>query len=233
MGRIKRHPTGLIVIDKPAGPSSMDLVRRVRRAGRGVKTGHAGTLDPLATGIVICCLGRATKAAERLMGLAKTYEATIDLTAFTTTDDAEGQRQEVPVAAPPESAAIADAARRFEGWIEQVPPAHSAVHVAGQRAYELARAGEAVELPSRTVRVQQIEPLQLDWPEIRLRVTCGKGTYLRSLARDLGQALGTGGHLASLRRTAVGDYTLDHAWELDQLPEPLTEEHLLPAPLNK
>jgi tRNA pseudouridine55 synthase len=229
-GPKKQTPTGLLLVDKPAGLSSMDVVRRVRRAGGGVKTGHAGTLDPAATGLVICCLGRATKQVERLMGLTKVYEATVNLSAFTATDDGEAEREPVAVETPPDGAAVAEACESFQGWIDQVPPAHSAVHVSGTRAYELARQGEAVELPSRQVQVHAIELLGYDWPEVGLRVTCGKGTYIRSIARDLGRSLGTGGYLSALRRMRVGDYRIEDAWALDDLPGRLEEDVLLAAP---
>ena len=228
--RSKTTPSGLIVIDKPVGLSSMDVVRHVRRAGRGVKTGHAGTLDPQATGVVICCLGRGTKQIETLMNRVKVYEATIDLAAFSATDDAEGERTPVEVSAPPTHESVAAACDQFVGRIEQVPPAHSAVHVNGKRAYELARAGESVDLPTREVSIASLELLRYAWPRLDLRVTCGKGTYIRSLARDLGSALRTGGHLTALRRTAVGEHTAEQAWPLDALPTPLTEQHLLELP---
>jgi len=231
MGRSKKaEPTGLMLIDKPGGLTSMDVVRRVRRAGGGVKTGHAGTLDPAATGLILCCLGRATKAVDRLMGLAKVYETTVDLSAFTETADADAEREPVAVETPPSAEAVAEACRAFEGWIEQVPPAHSAVHVGGTRAYELARAGEAVEVPTRTVRVDAVELLSYAWPEARLRVTCGKGTYVRSIGRDLGRALGTGGHLSALRRTRIGAYRVADAWSLEAMPGRLTADVLWPVP---
>jgi tRNA pseudouridine55 synthase len=231
MGRRRKlNPTGLVVVDKPAGCTSMDVVRRVRRAGRGVKTGHAGTLDPQATGVVICCLGQATKAIERLMGLTKVYEATIDLSAFTDTDDAEGASEPVAVAEPPDGDQIADTCAAFVGWVDQVPPAHSAVRVGGTRAYELARQGQVVDLPSRAVRIDQLTVRDYAWPRLRVQVTCGKGTYIRSLARDLGRHLGTGGHLAALRRTAVGGYRVDEAWALDELPDRLDASRLWPVP---
>jgi tRNA pseudouridine55 synthase len=228
--RKKTEPTGLLLVDKPAGLSSMDVVRRVRRAGGGVKTGHAGTLDPAATGLMLCCLGRATKAVESLMGLSKVYEATVNLAAFSSTDDGEGALEPVAIDTPPAETAIAEACGTFEGWIAQVPPAHSAIRVGGSRAYELARQGEAVELPTRTVRVDRIEMLGFDWPELRLRVTCGKGTYIRSIARDLGRSLGTGGYLSGLRRTRVGDYAIEDAWSLDELPGRVTADVLLAVP---
>jgi tRNA pseudouridine55 synthase len=218
---------GLLVVDKPLGWSSMDVVRHVRRATGVRKVGHAGTLDPLATGVVIACIGAATKAVPRLMGMTKIYEAEVDLSAFTTTDDREGPREEVAVAAVPDEAALRAAIAGFVGLIEQVPPAFSAVHVDGQRAYKMARRGEDVVLKPRTVRIDAIELLGYAWPIARLRITCGQGTYIRSLARDLGKALGTGGHLASLRRTAVGAYTLAMAVDGARLPKPVTQGDLL------
>lgn len=231
--------SGLLVVDKPLGCSSMDVVRLVRRAAGRVKTGHAGTLDPLASGVVICCLGRATKAVPRLMEMAKTYVAEVDLSAFTATDDREGwdreggsggEREVVDVAEPPDRAAVEAVLPGFVGEIAQRPPAFSAVHVHGKRAYKLARQGEVVELPARVVRIDAIELLAYDWPVARMRIDCGKGTYIRSLARDLGKALGTGGHLASLRRTVVGPYRVEDGVGLDALPERITRDMLLPVP---
>lgn len=221
---------GLIVVDKPVGLSSMGVVRRVRRAAGGCKTGHAGTLDPLATGVVICCLGKATKCVETLMGQSKVYETVIDLTAFTTTDDLEGERLEVEVADPPTPEQVQAVLRRFLGRIEQTPPAYSAVHIHGQRAYKLARRGETVDMPTKMVRIDAIEVLGYVWPRLTLRVTCGRGTYIRSLGRDIGESLGTGGHLASLRRTAVGGYTLALAHPIERFESPITQEDLLPVP---
>jgi tRNA pseudouridine55 synthase len=221
---------GLIIVDKPLGLSSMDVVRRVRRAAGGCKTGHAGTLDPLATGVVICCLGKATKSVESLMGRAKVYDTTVDLTAFTTTDDMEGDRLEVEVAEPPTRGAVEAVLGRFLGEVEQTPPAYSAVHINGQRAYKLARRGEAVEMPTKTVRIDSIELLDYAWPMLTLRIVCGRGTYIRSLGRDIGEALGTGGHLASLRRTAVGGYNLDVAHPIERFEAPIAQEDLLPVP---
>ena len=223
--------TGLLVVDKPLGWSSMDIVRRLRRVTGGAKAGHAGTLDPLATGVVVCCLGKATKLIDSLMGLTKIYEAAVDLSAFTNTDDREGPREEVHVATPPTSEVILAALPQFIGEIDQKPPAYSAIHVDGQRAYKLARRGETVDLPSRKVHVHAIELLHYTWPIATLRITCGKGTYIRSLARDLGTALGTGGHLAALRRTAIGPYKLENAFDQARLEEPIGEKDLLPLPL--
>ena len=221
---------GLFVVDKPIGWSSMDVVRRVRRAAGGAKTGHAGTLDPLATGVVICCLGRATRAVETLMGMTKVYETQMDLSAFTVTDDREGDRQPVAVDTAPDASALRRALDQFQGQIQQTPPAHSAVHVDGRRAYQLARRGQAVELSPRTVHIERIELLDYHWPMVGLRVVCGRGVYIRSLARDLGKALNTGGHLAALRRTAIGLYDLSMAADAARLEQPITPSDLLPVP---
>ncbi len=232
---------GLIVVDKPLEMTSMDVVYRVRRAAasglvvaegqkRKVKCGHAGTLDPLATGVVVCGLGKATKLMAAVMGQTKTYEAGVNLAAFTKTDDAEAPPEPVTVATPPTREQVGDACARFVGEIEQVPPIFSAVHVNGQRAYKLARRGEAVELQPRTVRIDAIDILHYDWPTASLRITSGKGVYIRSLARDLGKALSTGGYLTALRRTAVGDFTLDRAHPIERFEQPLTQEDLIPMP---
>lgn len=225
---------GLLVIDKPLGWSSMDVVRKVRyaagkRSGRGKqKVGHAGTLDPLATGVLVMCLGRATKQVERLMGQAKVYEAAIDLSAFTASDDAEMPREEVVVETPPTLEQIDAALVQQTGLIEQVPPNFSAVHVGGRRAYKMARQGEQFKLRSREVRVDAIECLSYTWPRLEVRIACGRGTYIRSIARDLGGLLGTGGHLIALKRTAVGDYTIDRAYPMGGLESGLEQGDLLP-----
>ncbi len=228
--KVKSSLCGLIVVDKPMGLSSMGVVRRVRRASGGAKTGHAGTLDPLATGVVICCLGKATKCVEKLMGQPKIYDTTIDLSAFTTTDDLEGERQEVEVADPPSIKRIQEVCNAFIGSIQQTPPAYSAIHINGQRAYKLARKGEVVDMPTKTVRIDAINILDYVWPKLTLSIACGRGTYIRSLGRDIGKQLGTGGHLAALRRTAVGGYNLDISHTIERFESPLTQEDLLPTP---
>lgn len=218
---------GLLIVDKPLGWSSMHVVRRVRRAAGGVKTGHAGTLDPLATGVVVCCLGKTTKLVDQLMATTKVYEAGIDLSAFTATDDREGERIEVAVDAPPDEAKLREALAAFIGDILQTPPNFSAVHVNGVRAYKLARKGKTVEARPRMVHVDAIDILSYRWPVAEVRITCGKGTYIRSIARDLGQALRTGGHLASLRRTAVGRFDLSMAVNEQRLDSPITQDDLI------
>ena len=225
--KYKTHLDGLLVVDKPLHLSSMDVVRRVRHAAGFCKTGHGGTLDPLATGVVVCCLGKATKLVESLMAGVKVYEAGVDLSAFTPTDDREGEREEVVVDGAPSLEAVVAACAGMTGVVEQRPPMYSAVHVDGKRAYKLAREGETVELPSREVRVDRIEVLGYAFPDLTLRITCGKGVYIRSIARDLGRALGTGGHLSSLRRTRVGRFTVEEAVPIERLEQPIVQDDLL------
>jgi len=210
----------VLVVDKPLGLSSAAVCNAVRRRSGGAKVGHAGTLDPLATGVLVVCLGAATKSIAAIQAAPKRYTAEIDLSAFTATDDAEGEREEVAVAIPPTRERVEAACAGFLGEIEQLPPVYSAVHVGGRRAYDLARRGDLAERPAaKRVRIDAIDVLAFDWPRLTLDVRCGKGVYIRSLARDLGGGLGTGGTLAGLRRTAVGGYTVDEATPLDELPE--------------
>lgn len=223
-------PCGLLIVDKPRGPSSMGVIRVVRarlHRGKRFKVGHAGTLDPLASGVLLICVGKATKQIASLMNTDKRYVATVDLSAFTTTDDAEGERTTVDVETPPTRDAIEGIiAERFVGEIMQTPPAFSAMKVDGRRAYDLARKGKPVELKPRPVLIHEIDVLEYAWPTVVLDIRCGKGTYIRSLARDIGTALNTGGTLVDLRRTAVGAYTIDNAITLDDVPDPLTQSSL-------
>lgn len=226
---------GLLVVDKPEGPSSMAVCARVRGALRGggapkrVKVGHGGTLDPLASGVLVVMCGKATPLCDRVMAGAKRYRTRVDLSAFSTTDDREGERTEVHVQSPPSETRVREAIAEFVGEIMQRPPAFSAMKVGGKRAYALARKGAAVELAPRPVFIEAIDLLALDWPHVELDVRCGKGVYIRSLARDLGVALGTGGMLAALRRTAVGGFTIDMATPMEDLPRTLKQEDLLPV----
>lgn len=222
---------GLLIVDKPLRRTSMDVcadVRaRLRRAGapKRVKVGHAGTLDPMATGVLVVLVGRATRLCDRFMASRKRYMATVDLSAFTTTDDVEGARTEVACAVPSREAVDATIADHV-GVIQQRPPAFSAVHVAGRRAYDMARRGEQVDLPPRPVVVHGISVIDYSFPRLVIDVWCGKGTYIRSLARDIGRTLGTGGTLASLRRTASGRCGIDDAVTLDALPRELRQADL-------
>ncbi len=225
---------GLLLVDKPLYMSSMSVIRRVRRAARigaaqfalqqgdpslnrRVKCGHAGTLDPLATGLLIVGVGDATRTLAGWMDHAKTYEAHVRLDAFTPSDDLDTALQPVHVDAPPTLEDIRAGLLPMIGLFAQQPPSYSAVHVNGRRAYSLARYDHnPVQLPRRTVHVHAIDIVRYDWPDLHLRVTCGKGTYLRSIARDLGQSLGTGGHLAALRRTHIGPFHVDHATPIER-----------------
>jgi len=220
---------GILVLDKPFGISSMTALEMLkRRLPPRAKVGHAGTLDPRATGVLVVAVGHATRAIDRLMATSKRYCTTIDLSAFTTTDDLEGERADVRVAQPPPRQAIEQALGALTGTIQQRPPAFSAVKVAGQRAYDLARQGRTAEIAPRPVVVHELRLLAYDWPRIELEIHCGKGFYVRSLARDLGLALGTGGHCTAIRRTAVGPFTLEMARTPEQLPPRLREQDLLP-----
>lgn len=221
---------GILVVDKPLGMGSTKVVTRVRHAAQGNRTGHAGTLDPLATGVLVVCIGRATKAVEHVMGLGKTYVAEVDLGAFTTTDDAEGDRTEVMVEQAPTVGAIRAVLDDLTGEVEQVPPAYSALKIDGKPAYERIRAGEDVQMRARIIHIDEITIDAYTWPRLTVTVRCGRGTYIRSLARQIGEALGTGGTLASLRRTAVGSYDLSKAVYLADVPAVLAEADLLPVP---
>ena len=212
--------SGLVVVDKPAGLTSHDVVARLRRILRTRKVGHAGTLDPMATGVLVCGVGRGTKLLGHLALDSKAYAATIRLGATTTTDDAEGDV--VAAAGPGAVTAVTDAAvaagiAALTGPILQVPSAVSAIKVDGQRAYARVRAGEQVVLPARPVTVSAFTLLARRGPDLDVAVECSSGTYVRALARDLGAGLGVGGHLTALRRTRVGPFHLEHARTLPEL----------------
>lgn len=196
--------TGILPVDKPLGWTSHDVVARVRRLSGQKAVGHAGTLDPLATGVLVLVLGKATRLSDDLMGTTKVYCAEVVLGATTATDDAEG---EVAARAPIGDLSRADTdavLQRFVGEIAQVPPMYAAVRKGGERLYVLARRGETVEREPRRVTIYSIEIIAWQPPRLRLRVRCSPGTYIRSLARDIGEALGTGGYLHALRRTRSG-----------------------------
>ena len=181
---------------------------------RGTRMGHTGTLDPLATGVLVLCLGAATRLTEYVQRMGKTYRAGVRLGARSDTDDADGVVTPVDAAAP-DAAAVAACLAGFVGEIEQTPPAYSAAKVAGRRAYDLARQGQDVDLRPRRVHVYGIDVLRYDYPQLELEVRCGKGTYIRSLARDLGDRLGCGALIQTLRRTRVGPFTADDAVPMD------------------
>ena len=211
---------GLVVVDKPAGITSHDVVARVRRLAGTRKVGHAGTLDPMATGVLVLGVDRATRLLGHLMLTEKQYDATIRLGVTTTTDDAEGEV--VDTAGPaaldavgPEQVRAALAA--YVGEIEQVPTAVSAIKIDGKRAYQRVRDGEEVVIPARRVTVHDLAVHEVSGSEVRVSVRCSSGTYIRAIARDVGRDLGVGGHLTSLRRTAVGVFDLGSARTLEQL----------------
>ncbi|MEQ3555010.1 tRNA pseudouridine(55) synthase TruB [Pseudonocardia nematodicida] len=218
-------PPGLVIVDKDRGPTSHDVVGRLRRIMGTRKVGHAGTLDPMATGVLVIGIERATKLLGHLSLDTKAYTATVRLGAATDTDDAEG----TPVGAPADTSRIDDEAVRaamapLTGDIEQVPSAVSAVKIDGKRAYQRVRDGETVEIPARPVTVSAFDLHALRRSEdgfldLDVVVECSSGTYVRALARDLGAALGVGGHLTALRRTRVGPFTLAHARTVEQLAE--------------
>jgi len=206
----------VLLIDKPLDWTSFDVVRKLRRLVRTKKIGHAGTLDPLATGLLILCTGKFTKRINEYMAKEKEYTGTITLGAYTPTYDLESE----PVVQKDPAHVTADLvneviAAKFTGAIDQVPPAHSAIKVGGKRVYELARKGKEVKLDPRRVTIQVFEIIDFRLPVLEFRVVCSTGTYIRSLANDLGAALGCGGYLSSLRRTRIGEYTVEQALTME------------------
>ncbi|WP_286747263.1 tRNA pseudouridine(55) synthase TruB [Roseivirga sp. UBA1976] len=207
----------VLLIDKPLEWTSFDVVKKVRNNIRIKKVGHAGTLDPLATGLLIICTGKKTKQIEQFMGQEKEYTGTFTLGQTTPTYDLESAPS---VAVQTSHLTITDlesARDQFLGTINQVPPIHSAIKVDGKRVYELARKGEDIQLKSRQVVISEFELTKVDLPTVEFRVVCSKGTYIRSLANDFGEALGVGAHLSSLRRTRIGQFSVENAHQLDQL----------------
>ncbi|BBY21462.1 tRNA pseudouridine(55) synthase TruB [Mycobacterium stomatepiae] len=212
---------GILVVDKPAGMTSHDVVGRCRRIFSTRRVGHAGTLDPMATGVLVLGIDRATKILGLLTASGKSYAATIRLGQTTSTEDAEGELLHSISASHLTDEVIATAVAALRGDIEQVPSAVSAIKVGGRRAYQLVREGEAVDLKARPVRIDRFEVSATRRPgsliDLDVDVDCSSGTYIRALARDLGNALGVGGHLTSLRRTRVGRFGLDQARTLEEL----------------
>lgn len=222
---------GLVVVDKPPGMTSHDVVGRCRRLFGTRKVGHAGTLDPMATGVLVVGIERATKILGLLTAADKGYAATIRLGQTTSTEDAEGELLQSVSAAHLTDGQIGDAVVALRGDIAQVPSSVSAIKVAGQRAYALVREGQTVELAARPVRIDRFDVLAVrrdaDTVDVDVAVDCSSGTYIRALARDVGDALGVGGHLTALRRTRVGRFGLDQARTLEQLAEAATLSYTL------
>lgn len=222
----------IIGIDKPLGWTSFDAVKRLRGAiqkrlhVKRFKVGHAGTLDPLATGVLIVCTGRATKKIEELQSGEKEYVATVKLGATTPSYDLE---TEIDRNFPWEHITEEEARKVLEsflGEIKQVPPVFSAVKVEGKRAYKYARSGKELELKAKPVKIYEVEFISLKNDELTFRVVCGKGTYIRALARDLGEALGSGAHLISLRRTKIGKFTIDRCLSVEEAVEKISKDPL-------
>jgi tRNA pseudouridine55 synthase len=215
--------SGLVVVDKPAGMTSHDVVGRVRRLAGTRKVGHAGTLDPMATGVLLLGVNRATRLLGHLMLTEKAYDATVRLGAPSTTDDAEGELGAPRSVAHLTEDDVRSAAGGFVGDLSQVPSAVSAIKVDGERAYRRVRAGQQVDLPARAVTVHELLVTEVreagEWLDVDISVRCSSGTYIRAIARDLGAELGVGGHLTALRRTLVGPFELDEARTLEELGE--------------
>jgi len=211
---------GLILnVNKPGGWTSFDVIRRLRHLTGCRKIGHGGTLDPMARGVLLVCTGKATKEFDNLLVLEKEYEGTIELGIETDTDDIEGRVLKRSWVPDFDAGEISRALGRFEGEIDQIPPAYSAVKIKGKPLYRMARRGIEVERKPRKVRIFESSLLRWEKPLLDFRIRCGKGTYIRAVARDIGQDLGTGGALKALTRTRVGPYTIDEALSLEQLKE--------------
>lgn len=207
----------VLLIDKPLDWTSFDVVRKIRNLVRIKKVGHAGTLDPLASGLLIVCTGRFTKRINAFMAQEKEYTGTFTLGAVTPTYDLESEPEQPRPFAQLTEEEIKNATHQFTGEILQVPPAHSAIKVDGKRVYELARAGKEVKLEPRKLTIYTFEITRIELPEVDFRVVCSTGTYIRSLAHDYGQALGCGAYLGSLRRTAIGELKVEDAITLEML----------------
>ncbi|MBO6514368.1 MAG: tRNA pseudouridine(55) synthase TruB [Phycisphaerales bacterium] len=218
---------GVLNINKSLRLTSMMACRVVKGklksggAPKKVKVGHGGTLDPLATGVLVVLIGKATKQQDRIMGTDKAYRAVVDLAHTSESCDMEFEQIPAVIARKPTLEEVRAVCDRFEGDVEQVPPMYSAIRINGRRAYALARQGVDVEMKSRVIRIDSIEIVEYAFPMLTIDIRCGKGTYIRSLARDIGAELGVGGMLASLERTAVGRFRIEDALTLDELPEVL------------
>ena len=209
--------SGILLVDKPQGITSHDVVARIRKASGTRRVGHAGTLDPMATGLLVLGLNSSTRLLTYFVGLDKEYFATIRLGAATNTDDAEGEVISRASASEVTDAALAAEIAKLTGEISQVPSSVSAIKVDGKRAYTLVREGETVELKPRAVTISAFELLSREGDDLAVRVECSSGTYIRALARDLGAALGVGGHLTALRRTRIGPFRIENAAQLESV----------------
>lgn len=225
---MKEQLAGILVVDKPAGISSRKVVDVVARAVKPAKAGHAGTLDPMATGVLVVCIGKATRLIGFVQERRKTYAAQFRLGETSDTDDATGNVETRTIDDPPTREEVEAALASFVGTIDQVPPQFSAVHVDGRRAYKLARRGEQVELKSRMVEVYRITLQRYEFPELNVEIECGSGTYIRSIGRDLGERLGCGGLMSELARTAIGTFRQEDAIPPDDIDAAAIATRLLP-----
>ena len=224
---MKQELSGILNINKPKGLTSHDVVEKIRKISGIQKVGHAGTLDPIAIGVLVVCLGKATRLVQFIMQSPKTYKATLRLGISTDTHDAEGKIiNEVPVNVTLEE--IKEALQTFLGPIEQIPPLYSAIKVGGKRLYELAREGKAITPPPRQVEIYRIEVLNWESPFLTLEIECSPGTYIRALARDLGEKLGCGAHVTELVRLRSGRFSLEEAVPLEELERNKLKQYLLP-----
>jgi tRNA pseudouridine55 synthase len=213
----------IVPIDKPEGWTSFDVVNKLRRLSKVKKVGHAGTLDPFATGVLLICFASATKQVNQLMELEKEYQGALELGGETDSHDVTGKIVAQHAVPDLSRAEIEQAAQRYLGEIMQTPPMFSALKREGKRLYELARKGEQIDLAPRPVKIYAFDILEVKLPEIYFRVACSRGTYIRALARDLGKDLGCGAFLKTLRRTRIGDYTADTALSIQQFVERLAD----------
>ena len=221
---------GVLNLNKPAGVTSRDLVNQVQRLVRPAKVGHAGTLDPMATGVLLVCVGPATRLVTLLQEGRKTYLTQFTLGQSSDTDDSSGViHQHTIEGTPPSLDQILPLLDQMTGVISQVPPDYSAVHVDGQRAYALARQGQEISLKAKEIEIHSIQVLRYEWPLLELEIVCGSGTYIRSIARDLGTQLGCGGLMSRLERTQIGDFSVSHSIPVDDLTRDNLPEHLCPA----
>ncbi len=217
--RVYKIIDGILVIDKPKDWTSFDVVAKIRNKLNVKKVGHTGTLDPQATGVLVLCIGKGTKLCQELTGLDKEYMCDITLGASSTTDDAEGELTHTKDAKEVPLTNIENILSEFTGTFKQMPPDFSAKKIKGKKAYELARKGKKPELKPAEVTVHQIELLDYKWPVIKLNIHCGKGFYVRSLARDIGEKFGVGGYLSALKRTRVGHFSIERAISIEQADE--------------
>lgn len=227
---------GLLLVDKPAGWTSHDVVAKMRGILKIRAIGHAGTLDPFATGLLVLGIGKGTKALTALVGVDKEYEAVIRLGATSDTFDKEGVvTLTPPLTPPPGGGEIERALEKFRGGYEQLAPLHSAKKINGQKLYDLARAGKATEemRPKKQVIISELRITNYEWPDLAIHVKCGSGTYIRSLADDIGRELGVGGYCVELRRTKVGDFDVKQAVSMDGLTKEKAEFALIPLSMDK